>query len=70
MKTLSDTGVWYTQNVDDIPIEERVFFREAIGENADTKHYRIATTEELDAWRAYIEDANTDFWMNYFAKDE
>lgn len=53
MKTIKDNGVVYTQNAE-LPIEERVFFREAMGVNADDEHFRPATKEEIaehEAWR-------------------
>ena len=43
-------GVYYTQNVDNLPIEERVFFREGKGISATSENYRQATTIELAAW--------------------
>lgn len=46
-------GVYYTQRVDDLPIEERVFFREGKGVSATSEYYRIATEEEIEAWREY-----------------
>lgn len=42
-------GILYTQNAD-VPIEERVFFREGKGVTATSEHYRIATPEEIAAW--------------------
>lgn len=48
-------GVYYTQNIEDLPIEERVFFREGKGVSATSENYRIATQTELDAWQAYKE---------------
>lgn len=45
-------GVYYTQNAEDIAIEERVFFREGIG-MAMNENYRVATDEELAAWEVY-----------------
>lgn len=39
-------GVYYTQNIENLPIEERVFFREGIGIPATGEYYRIATSEE------------------------
>lgn len=48
-------GVIYTQNIDNIPVEERVFFKAAVGMNADEEHFRPATPKELEdyeAWRA------------------
>ena len=53
MKQIKDTGVVYTQNAE-LPIEERVFFRQAMGMNADDKHFRPATKEEIaehEAWQ-------------------
>lgn len=46
-------GVYYTQNVDNLPIEERVFFREGKGVTATSEYYREATDEEVAAWREY-----------------
>lgn len=46
-------GVYYTQRVDDLPIEERVFFREGKGVSATSEYYRIATEEEIEAWKEY-----------------
>lgn len=45
-------GVFYTQNAE-LPIEERVFFREGKGVNATSEHYRVATAEELAEWEEY-----------------
>lgn len=45
-------GVYYTQNAE-LPIEERVFFREGKGVNATSEHYRVATTSELAEWEEY-----------------
>jgi hypothetical protein len=49
MEIIKDNGTIYTQNVDDISIEERVFFREGIGVNINNGDYRPATPEELEA---------------------
>lgn len=46
-------GVYYTQRADDLPIEERVFFREGKGVSATSEYYRIATEAEIEAWREY-----------------
>ena len=46
-------GVYYTQNIDDLPIEERVFFREGKGVSATNEHYRIATEDEIAMWQQY-----------------
>lgn len=45
-------GVFYTQNAE-LPIEERVFFREGKGVNATSEHYRVATAEELAEWEEF-----------------
>ena len=52
MKTIKDNGVVYTQNAE-LPIEERVFFRQAMGVNADDKHFRPATKEEIAEYEAW-----------------
>lgn len=49
-------GVYYTQNIDDLPIEERVFFREAKGISATSEHYRVATAEEIAAWKQWLKE--------------
>lgn len=46
-------GVYYTQNIDDLPIEERVFFREGKGFSATNEYYRPATSTELNDWAEY-----------------
>ena len=46
-------GVYYTQNIDDLPIEERVFFKEGKGVTATNEYYRIATSTELNEWEEY-----------------
>lgn len=46
-------GVFYTQNIENLPIEERVFFREGKGVSATREHYRKATAEELAAWEQH-----------------
>lgn len=54
MNTLNKKeGVYYTQRVDDLPIEERVFFREGKGVSATSEYYRIATEAEIEAWHEY-----------------
>lgn len=64
MKQLdSIDGVLFTQNIDNLPIEERVFFRAAIGMNADDEHFRQATTEELDAWAAWKEERDKELML-------
>lgn len=46
-------GVYYTQNIEILPIEERVFFREGKGVSATSEHYRVATLEEVAEWEEY-----------------
>lgn len=46
-------GVYYTQNTDNLPIEERVFFREGKGMSATSDNYRVATADELSLWEQY-----------------
>lgn len=46
-------GVYYTQNIDDLPIEERVFFREGKGISATNENYRVATEKEIEDWKEY-----------------
>lgn len=48
-------GVYYTQNIDNLPIEERVFFREGKGVNAND-NYRVATEIELQEWEEWKEE--------------
>jgi hypothetical protein len=46
-------GVYYTQNIENLPIEERVFFREGKGVGATNENYRVATDKEIEEWKAY-----------------
>lgn len=46
-------GVYYTQNIDNLPIEERVFFREGKGISATNENYRVATSNEIEEWEEY-----------------
>ena len=46
-------GVYYTRNIEDLPIEDRVFFREGKGVSATSENYRVATQQELQAWEEY-----------------
>ncbi|MBO5922423.1 MAG: hypothetical protein J6Q48_08580 [Bacteroidaceae bacterium] len=43
-------GVYYTQNIENLPIEERVFFREGKGVSATNEYYRVATAQEVEDW--------------------
>ena len=54
MNTLKkQEGVYYTQNIENLPIEERVFFREGKGISATNENYRIATDIEVANWKEY-----------------
>lgn len=54
MNTLAkQEGVYYTQNIESLPIEERVFFREGKGISATSEYYRPATSTELNDWEEY-----------------
>lgn len=44
-------GKYYTQNVDELPIEERVFFVEGLV--SDVNDYRVATQQEIKEWKEY-----------------
>ena len=46
-------GIYYTQNIENLPIEERVFFREGKGMSATSQHYRIANPQEIEEWEQY-----------------
>lgn len=62
MNTLEkQEGVYYTQNINDLPIEERVFFREGKGVSATSENYRVATAAELAAWAEYKKQQETEF---------
>ena len=52
MEQIKDNGVVYTQNAE-LPIEERVFFREAIGMGVNDGRFREATEAELMAKAEY-----------------
>ena len=52
MDKIINTGVVYTQNAE-LPIEERVFFRQAIGIGVNDGRFREATAEELEAKAQY-----------------
>ena len=53
MNTLKNIGVYYTQNIENLPIEERVFFREGKGVSATNDNYRVATDKEIEEWKEY-----------------
>lgn len=46
-------GVYYTQNIENLPIEERVFFREGKGVGATNENYRVATESEIEEWKEF-----------------
>ena len=46
-------GLYYTQNVENLSIEERVFFREGKGVSATSEYYRVATPQEVEAWQQW-----------------
>ena len=46
-------GVYYTQNIENLPIEERVFFREGKGISATNENYRVATSKEVEEWKEF-----------------
>lgn len=52
MEQIKNTGVVYTQNAE-LPIEERVFFKEAIGMGVNDGRFREATEEEIKAKAEY-----------------
>lgn len=52
MEQIKNTGVVYTQNAE-IPIEERVFFKEAVGMGVNDGRFREATEAELMAKAEY-----------------
>ena len=54
MNTLAkQEGVYYTQNIENLPIEERIFFKEGKGVSATNEYYRPATSTELNDWEEY-----------------
>lgn len=52
MEQIKNNGVVYTQNAE-LPIEERVFFKEAIGMGVNDGRFREATEAELMAKAEY-----------------
>lgn len=55
-------GKYYTQNRE-LPIEERVFFTQGIVVNKSD--FRIATDEEVDAWREYQRQQEEEMLKEY-----
>lgn len=62
MNALQNTGVYYTQK-EDLPIDQRVFFKKAIGENATMDNFREATPEELQEWKKFKEAVAAGEWQ-------
>lgn len=50
-KLIKKEGVYYTQVANDIPIEERTFFK--AGLVANLKDWRETTAEEVAKWEEY-----------------
>lgn len=46
-------GVYYTQNIENLPIQDRVFFREGKGISATNENYRVATEKEIEEWKEF-----------------
>lgn len=57
-KLLKKTNVLYTQNIDVLPIEERIFFSEGLVANVND--FRIATKTEINEWEKYKEEMEKD----------
>ena len=56
-------GVYYTQNIENLLIEERVFFREGKGVSATNEHYRVATDEEVAAWQQWLKEQEEEMML-------
>lgn len=50
---------YYTQNVDNLPIEERVFFTQGLVYNSED--FRKATEEEIAEWNEYKKSLESEF---------
>lgn len=50
-KLIKKEGVYYTQNINNLPIEDRTFFKEGLVANLDD--WREATAEEVAEWEKY-----------------
>lgn len=51
-------GIYYTQNIENLPIEERVFFSEGKGISATSEYYREATAEEIENRKQFLQMSN------------
>lgn len=50
-KLIKKEGVYYTQNINNLPIEDRSFFTEGLVANLED--WREATTDEILEWKVY-----------------
>lgn len=50
-KLIKKEGVYYTQNIHNLPIEDRTFFTEGLVANLED--WREATTDEILEWKVY-----------------
>lgn len=50
-KLIKKEGVYYTQNINNLPIEDRTFFKEGLV--AHLNDWREATTDEILEWKVY-----------------
>lgn len=50
-KLIKKEGVYYTQNANNLPIENRTFFTEGLVANLED--WREATTDEILEWKVY-----------------
>lgn len=60
-KLIKKEGVYYTQNISNLPIEDRTFFTEGLVANLND--WREATTDEILEWKVYQkqqEELNTE----------
>lgn len=55
MEEIKNIGKLYTQR-EDVAIENRVFFRCAIGVNATQEQFREATEEEYEEWQNWLKE--------------
>lgn len=51
VKLIKKEGVYYTQNINNLPIEDRTFFTEGLVANLND--WREATTDEILEWKVY-----------------
>lgn len=50
-KLIKKEGVYYTQNINNLPIKDRTFFTEGLVANIND--WREATTDEILEWKVY-----------------